>query len=58
MTMRRLSTGLPPFDTILGGGLPVGSLTVLAGLPGTGKTILAQQICFSNATREHKAVYY
>lgn len=56
--MRRLSTGIPSLDTILGGGLPVGSLTVLAGLPGTGKTILAQQICFSNASREHKAVYY
>ena len=56
--MQRLSTGIPAFDTVLGGGLPVGSLTVLAGVPGTGKTILAQQICFSNATREHKAVYY
>lgn len=38
--------------------MPVGSLTILAGVPGTGKTILAQQICFSNATHEHKAVYY
>ena len=43
---------------MLGGGLPVGSLTVIAGSPGTGKTILAQQICFRNATAEHKAVYY
>jgi len=43
---------------VLGGGLPVGSLTVVAGSPGTGKTILAQQICFRNATLEHKAVYY
>lgn len=58
MIVHRLSTGIPAFDTVLGGGLPVGSLTVLAGVPGTGKTILAQQICFSNATREHKAVYY
>jgi len=56
--VHRLSTGIPAFDTVLGGGLPVGSLIVLAGVPGTGKTILAQQICFSNATREHKAVYY
>ena len=56
--VKRLSTGISPLDTVLGGGLPVGSLTVLAGVPGTGKTILAQQICFSSATREHKAVYY
>src|ERR1700737_4239708 len=56
--MQRLSTGIPRLDTVLGGGLPVGSLTVVAGSPGTGKTILAQQICFRNATAEHKAVYY
>ena len=31
---------------------------ILAGAPGTGKTILAQQICFANATPEHKALYY
>jgi circadian clock protein KaiC len=56
--MQRLSTGISVLDTVLGGGLPVGSLTILAGAPGTGKTILAQQICFNSATREHKAVYY
>jgi len=56
--VQRLSTGIPPLDTVLGGGLPVGSLTVLSGVPGTGKTILAQQICFNSATRKHKAVYY
>lgn len=57
-TVQRLSTGIPSLDIVLGGGLPVGSLTVLAGVPGTGKTILAQQICFRNGTRERKAVYY
>jgi circadian clock protein KaiC len=56
--VKRLSTGIPRLDTVLGGGLPVGSLTVVAGMPGTGKTILAQQICFSNGTPEHKAIYY
>jgi circadian clock protein KaiC len=56
--VQRLSTGIEALDTVLDGGLPVGSLTVLAGVPGTGKTILAQQICFKSATPEHKAVYY
>ncbi len=56
--MKRLSTGLVDLDLILGGGLEPGSVVVLAGPPGAGKTILAQQICFANATTEHKAVYY
>ena len=56
--MKRLATGIPRLDTVLGGGLPVGSLIVVAGSPGTGKTILAQQICFSNGTPERKAIYY
>jgi circadian clock protein KaiC len=56
--MKRLSTGIPNFDAVLGGGLPVGSLVVVAGAPGTGKTILAQQICFTNGTAERKGVYY
>ncbi|HSP08069.1 MAG TPA: ATPase domain-containing protein, partial [Candidatus Dormibacteraeota bacterium] len=34
------------------------SLVVVAGAPGTGKTILAQQMCFTNGTTEHKAIYY
>ena len=31
---------------------------ILAGSPGTGKTILAQQICFGIATQERRALYY
>jgi circadian clock protein KaiC len=54
----RLATGVPGLDIVLGGGLEPGSVTVLAGPPGTGKTILAQQICFANASAEHRAVYY
>jgi circadian clock protein KaiC len=56
--MNRLSTGVANLDAVLGGGLPVGSLVVVAGAPGTGKTILAQQICFANGTVERKAIYY
>ncbi|HET6480214.1 MAG TPA: ATPase domain-containing protein [Actinoplanes sp.] len=56
--MKRLSTGVPGLDVVLGGGLEPGSVTVLAGAPGTGKTILAQQMCFANATPRHRAVYY
>ena len=31
---------------------------VVAGAPGTGKTILAQQICFAVGTAGHKGVFY
>jgi circadian clock protein KaiC len=56
--MGRLQTGIADLDLIFGGGLEPGSLVIIAGAPGTGKTILAQQICFANATPEHKALYY
>jgi circadian clock protein KaiC len=53
-----ITTGSADLDHVLGGGLPVGSLVILAGAPGTGKTILAQQICFANAVGDKTAVYY
>lgn len=56
--MERWTTGIAELDLVLDGGLPTGSLVVVAGGPGTGKTILAQQVCFANATPERKAVYY
>lgn len=56
--MEHWTTGISELDLVLGGGLPAGSLVVVAGGPGTGKTILAQQICFANATPERRAIYY
>jgi hypothetical protein len=45
-------------DLVLNGGLEPGAVVVVAGAPGTGKTILAQQMCFAIGTAEHKCVYY
>jgi circadian clock protein KaiC len=56
--MELAGTGIPDLDLVLGGGLPLGSLIFIAGGSGTGKTILAQQISFANATAERKALYY
>jgi circadian clock protein KaiC len=44
-------------DAILGGGIPENAITLLIGLPGSGKTILAEQYVFANATPEAPALY-
>lgn len=53
----RLSSGNPRLDAILGGGLWDDALTLVTGAPGTGKTLLAQQYVFANATIERPALY-
>ena len=56
--IRSLATGVPGFDAILGGGLPEFSFNLIAGSPGSGKTTLAQQLIFANATPERPALYF
>ena len=58
MTIRQLPTGVPGLDEILGGGLPEFSFNIIAGAPGCGKTTLAHQIMFANATPERPALYF
>jgi circadian clock protein KaiC len=53
-----IATGVPGLDAVLRGGLPEFSFNLLAGGPGAGKTTLAQQIIFSNATVERPALYF
>lgn len=54
----RLRSGHEPLDEILGGGLPGNGISILMGLPGTGKTIVAQQYTFHNARPDRPAVYF
>ncbi|HEX2021964.1 MAG TPA: ATPase domain-containing protein [Candidatus Thermoplasmatota archaeon] len=49
------STGVPNLDELLGGGLPANTLNILAGEPGTGKTILAQQALFHHVRENPQA---
>lgn len=53
----RLASGDERLDAILGGGFPAHAINLVAGPPGSGKTILAQQYVFHNATPERPAVF-
>src|SRR5687768_9164987 len=58
VAIQRLPTAVPGLDEILGGGLPEYSFNLIAGAPGCGKTTLAHQIAFANATAERPALYF
>lgn len=48
---QRLATGLPALDEVLGGGILPGSVSLLAGQPGIGKSTLLLQICATISQR-------
>ncbi|MBQ3318715.1 DNA repair protein RadA [Candidatus Saccharibacteria bacterium] len=49
----RLKTGFKDLDTVLGGGFLAGSVSLLAGQPGIGKSTILMQICNHIATSHH-----
>lgn len=53
----RIRTGIRGFDARIGGGLIKGDVHILAGRPGTGKTIFASTIAYNAVTRQNAAVY-
>ena len=53
----RLSLGISEFDRVLGGGLVPGSLVLLGGEPGIGKSTLLLQVC-SRMARDGSPVIY
>ncbi len=58
VTIHKLPTGVAGLDEIVGGGLPEFSFNIVAGAPGSGKTTLAHQFVFANATPERPALYF
>ena len=58
VAIRRLLTGIPGLDQILGGGVPEYSFNLIAGAPGAGKTTLAQQIMFALSGPARRALYF
>lgn len=58
VVIRKLPTGVRGLDEIMGGGIPEFSFNLIAGSPGSGKTTLAHQIIFANATAKKPALYF
>ncbi|MDY0884489.1 RAD55 family ATPase [Dongia soli] len=57
MVIEKFNTGVPGLDRILAGGFQRGSAYILQGPPGAGKTVLANQFCFSHARGGGRALY-
>jgi circadian clock protein KaiC len=54
---KRVLTGVPGLDSILGGGLPSEGLYLLKGAPGTGKTTVGLQFLIEGARRGEQGLH-
>ena len=55
--IERLPSGVAGLDTILHGGFIRGGLYIIQGVPGAGKTILGNQICYNHVAGGNSALY-
>ncbi len=53
---KRISTGVEDLDTVLGGGIVRGSVTLLAGQPGIGKSTILLQLA-AHIAKDHPVLY-
>ena len=53
----RISTGIREFDRVLGGGIVEGSMVLVGGDPGIGKSTLLLQMCLLLVSQKHKVLY-
>ncbi|RKY82577.1 DNA repair protein RadA [candidate division KSB1 bacterium] len=54
---KRLITGIDEFDRVLGGGIVPGSVVLIGGEPGIGKSTLLLQVCDSLVKKNLKVLY-
>lgn len=54
---QRMSSGMPELDRVLGGGVVPGSMVLVGGDPGIGKSTLLLQVC-KNLADQHVSVLY
>jgi circadian clock protein KaiC len=57
LKVEKIATGCAGLDEVLRGGIPANTISVIMGAPGTGKTILAEQLAFANATPDTPVLY-
>lgn len=57
MDIKRIASGIQGLDDILLGGLLAGRIYLIEGTSGTGKTILANQVCFHHVQSGNRAVF-
>ena len=57
MQLELLPTEVSKLDEVLPGGLLKGGVYIVHGAPGTGKTVLANQICFNQVKKQGSALY-
>src|SRR5437763_14674829 len=55
--LERLPSRIPGLDTVLGGGFFRAGVYIVQGLPGSGKTIFANQVCYGHVAAGGSAVY-
>ncbi len=56
-TSKMIETGVPNLDRVLGGGLQQHNSYIIVGTPGTGKSILSQQIAFHRAKQGDRILF-
>lgn len=57
MGLERISTGIANLDALMEGGIPKGFTVLVAGNPGTGKTILTTQFLYEGLLKGESALY-
>ena len=57
VTLKRMQTGISEFDRLMGGGIVVGSLTLVGGDPGIGKSTLMMQLSQALADQGFTVLY-
>lgn len=57
MVLDRISTGIAGLDGLIEGGIPRGFIVLVAGNPGTGKTILTSHFLYAGLQKGENSIY-